>query len=196
MNINQGRIVMKNIDFDELNQYAKQFAKLDDDKIAMLHSISTDLIPHLQQVTDDFYAHLSRIEKVQPFLEGRIDALKSTHHVWMKDILTGSFDAEYTQQMYKVGDVHVKVKLPVEFMAGGMTIIKDGLSNVVLNTYQGNASKQQEALAAINAALGFSLLVMQESYQSSALAEELEKFLLITGMSRTLFDNLARAYSN
>lgn len=186
---------MKNIDFDELNQYAKQFAKLDDDKIAMLHSISTDLIPHLQQVTDDFYAHLSTIEKAKPFLEGRIETLKSTHHAWMKDILTGSFDAEYTQQMYKVGDVHVKVKLPVEFMAG-MTIIKDGLSNVVLNTYQDDASKQQEALAAINAALGFSLLVMQESYQSSALAEELEKFLLITGMSRTLFDNLARAYSN
>jgi hypothetical protein len=35
---------------------------------------------------------------------------------------------------------------------------------------------------------------MQESYQSSSLAEELERFLIITGMSRLLFDNLAKAY--
>ena len=46
----------------------------------------------------------------------------------------------------------------------------------------------------MNAVLGFSLMVMQESYQSSSLAAELEKFLAITGMSRTLFDNLALAY--
>jgi len=48
-------------------------------------------------------------------------------------------------------------------------------------------------LEAINAALGFSLMVMQESYQASTLAGELEKFLAITGMSRTLFNNLAEA---
>jgi len=35
---------------------------------------------------------------------------------------------------------------------------------------------------------------MQESYQAGSLAQELEKFLSISGMSRTLFDNLAKAY--
>ena len=39
-------------------------------------------------------------------------------------------------------------------------------------------------------------MVMQESYQASSLAAELEKFLSITGMSRQLFDNLAEAYTN
>lgn len=49
-------------------------------------------------------------------------------------------------------------------------------------------------MGAINAVLGFSLLVMQGSFQTGKLAEELERFLSVSGMSRTLFNNLAAAY--
>lgn len=38
-------------------------------------------------------------------------------------------------------------------------------------------------------------MIMQQSYQESSIAEELEKFLKISGMSRTLFTNLAKAYN-
>ncbi len=38
-------------------------------------------------------------------------------------------------------------------------------------------------------------MVMQQSYQESGIAEELEKFLRISGMSRTLFTNRAKAYN-
>jgi hypothetical protein len=37
---------------------------------------------------------------------------------------------------------------------------------------------------------------MQESYQSSLLAQELDKFMAITGISRALFNNLAAAYKD
>ena len=57
-------------------------------------------------------------------------------------------------------------------------------------------SRLNKATAAVNSVLGFTLMVMQQSYESSRLAEELEKFLKITGMSRILFDNLASAYKN
>ena len=93
-----------------------------------------------------------------------------------------------------MGYVHVKVKLPVEFMSGAMSLILGELTPIILANYAGQTEMQAKALDALNAAIAFSSLVMQESYQSSSLAEELERFLIITGMSRLLFDNLAKAY--
>ncbi len=98
--------------------------------------------------------------------------------------------------MYRVGEVHVKVKLPVEFMAGGITLIGNALLPIVARVCDGNYERCMSAHSAINAVLGFSLIVMQESYQTLSLAAELEKFLVITGMSRKLFDNLAKAYKD
>lgn len=182
------------IDFEALAAYARHFSNLSEQRIVTLHTMSDDIIPHLQPVTDTFYQHLSGIERAQPFLDGKIDTLKNTHIAWLTQLFTGSFDADYAEYMYKVGDVHVRVNLPVEFMAGGITLINEGLTKVIIEIYKGDEHKMMDSLAAMNAALGYSLLIMQESYQSSSLAGELEKFLKITGMSRKLFENLAHAY--
>ena len=41
---------------------------------------------------------------------------------------------------------------------------------------------------------GFSLMVMQESYQLSRLVEEQERFLEVTGISRELYQSLSSAH--
>lgn len=185
---------VKNIDIQALCEYAKQFSGLDNENIALLQQIYPEVSPRLQDVTDVFYDRLQAIPKTRDFLEGRIEGLKTTHVAWLHELFSGDFGAEYTQKLYKVGDVHVKVKLPVEFVAGAMTIIQSELTRILGELYANDQEMLLNAIRALNAATGFSLLIMQESYQSSSLAEELEKFLRITGMSRTLFDNLARAY--
>ena len=50
-----------------------------------------------------------------------------------------------------------------------------------------------KTIEAINAVTGMSLFIMQQAYQEASMAEELERFLKITGISRTLFSNLAQA---
>ncbi|MGV6808641.1 MAG: protoglobin domain-containing protein [bacterium] len=186
---------MSSPDFTALNAYAKAFARLDDEKIQTLHELNASIQTYLPDVTEQFYAHLVTIEQAKPFLEGRIEHLKKTHLAWTNSLFTSDFDEKYTAFMYHVGDVHVQVELPIEFMSAGTTLIQEGLIKAVLTLCPDDAARQTQYLAAINAALGFSLVTMQESYQSSSLAGELEKFLKITGMSRRLFDNLARAYS-
>jgi hypothetical protein len=96
--------------------------------------------------------------------------------------------------MYRVGAVHVKVGLPVEFMSGGMSLIAEELIELIGRTCGEDASRCRTLLKALNGVTGFSLLIMQQFYQSSSLAAELERFLAITGMSRTLFENLAGVY--
>jgi len=186
---------MAQIDFETLTAHAKSFAGLTPEREALLVEIGPAVSPALPGITEAFYATLATIPATATFLEGRLDLLKQTHLRWLGGLFTGPFDAAYAKAMYRVGHVHVKVSLPVEFMAGGTALIGDRLIAEIDKIYQDDDKLRLEALGAINAILGFSLIVMQQSFQNSSLHEELEKFLKITGMSRNLFNNLAAAYS-
>ncbi|MBU0656621.1 MAG: hypothetical protein KJ914_15985 [Gammaproteobacteria bacterium] len=185
---------MQTVDMQALCNYARQFTGMDEERIALLHQLYPDVSARLQDITEAFYGRLQEIPKANAFLEGRIDALKKTHVAWLHELFTSDYGEEYTRKLYHVGDVHVKVKLPVEFMAGATTIIQSELARIFSEIYRHDQDMMAKALQAFNSATGFSLLIMQESYQSSSMAEELEKFLRITGMSRVLFNNLAKAY--
>lgn len=187
---------MEGKDYAELTDYAKAFTGLSAEKEALLQAAGAAIKPGLPEVTERFYTALQSIEQTAPYIEGRLESLKATHRSWLEGLFSGPFDAEYTQAMYRVGEVHVKVGLPVEFMSGGMSLIGDELIALVHRTFVDEISHAQELLKAINSVMGFSLLIMQQSYQSSSLAVELDRFLAITGMSRTLFNNLAGAYRN
>lgn len=187
---------MEGNNFIQLTDYAKAFTGLTPEKETMLKAAGTAIKPGLPEVTDRFYTTLQSIERTAPYIEGRLESLKSTHQSWLEGLFTGPFDAAYTQAMYRVGEVHVKVGLPVEFMSGGMSLIGDELIALVHRTFSDDPSQAQGLLKAINSVMGFSLLIMQQSYQNSSLAAELERFLAITGMSRPLFENLAGAYKD
>ncbi len=185
---------MNDTNFEQLTEYTKQFTGFTSETGVVLQSLSELIKPHLPAITDSFYSVLQTIPKTQPFLEGRIDALKQTHIRWLEQLFTGPYDANYAKAMYQVGDVHVKVGLPVEFMAGAMTLVSTRVNELLAKLLQSDPTRLAQAISAVTAVLGFTLMIMQQSYESSRLAEELEKFLKITGMSRTLFDNLASAY--
>lgn len=70
------------------------------------------------------------------------------------------------------------------------------LTQLIVSLFNDDTDKCTKVLSAINAATGFSLLTMQQSYQEASIAEELEKILKISGISRTLFSNLADAYKD
>lgn len=183
----------REIDLKALTRYAKMFTALTPEKEAILKQVQSDIIPHISEVTEKFYSTLQKIPEATPFLENKVDHLKQTHKAWMQGLFTGPYDECYTEKLYKVGDVHVKVNLPVEFMSGGITLIGNELLNIVCEVYQGDTAKTESTVQAINAVLGFSLFVMQKSYNASV-GEALERFLLITGMSRPLYNKLASTF--
>ncbi|MBE0437792.1 MAG: hypothetical protein IBX56_18560 [Methylomicrobium sp.] len=182
--------------YNDLINYSKSFSGLTPELEATLKEIAPILTPHLKQVTDRFYEQLTAIPETEKYLVGRLEYLKAAHLKWMTDLFMLDVDAQFAENMYRVGDIHVKVNLPVEFMAGGMTLITTELIKLVVETLGQDSAQCVKALQAINAVTGMALMVMQQSYQESSIAEELEKFLQISGMSRTLFTNLAKAYSS
>ena len=182
-------------DMGALMNYAKSFTGLTEEKEALLMEVGPQIIPELNAVTKAFYKNLVTIEETKSFIEGRLESLQATHEQWVSGLFSREYDEEFTRFMHHVGDVHVRVKLPVEFMSGGMTLINNELIQLVFRLFSGDQAKCVSVLSAVNSATGFALLIMQQSYQEGSLAEELERFLKISGMSKVLFSNLAEAYS-
>jgi protoglobin len=177
--------------FTELLAHARSFAALTPERERLLHELAPQVIPELNAVTDRFYAQLQAIPRTAPFLEGRLPKLRRTHRAWLESLFTQAYDVAFVEALYHVGDVHVKVRLPIEFIAGGMTLIQGELAPLALRLAAGDLARQAALVGAVNAALGFSLMVMQQSYQVSRLLAEHEKFLAITGITRAEFNKLA-----
>ncbi|MFZ2725660.1 MAG: protoglobin domain-containing protein [Methylococcaceae bacterium] len=184
--------------FNELITYGKRFSGLTPELERCLKDIAPAIIPHLNQVTDNFYAQLATVPNTANYLKGRVDHLKATHLQWLSSLFINNIDVEFAKTMYRVGDIHVKVNLPIEFMSASMTLLNNQFIELITELFADQPKKCAQALQAINAVTGFSLMIMlmimQQSYKESAIAAELEKFLTISGMSRMLFSNLAKAY--
>ena len=184
---------MEQLDHAALCAYAKSFAGVTPAHERTMRSLAPVLLPELDAVTGRFYSRLAALPSTAPFLEGRLEQLKRTHRAWLESMFTQDYDAAFTGRLYRTGDAHVTARLPIEFMAGGMTMIQDELIALLL-TRSDDKAQLAAWLPAINAALGYALIVIQESYQSSKLAAALESFLDVTGMSRSLFQNVAAAH--
>lgn len=89
--------------------------------------------------------------------------------------------------------MHVRVNLPVEFMAAGTTLIAEALRKNIIELQDGDFCRRQEIVDAVNGALIFSLIAMQKSYQNSV-NEQLDKYLEIPWIGHALYQNMARAY--
>jgi hypothetical protein len=187
---------MSQTDFATLCQRGKLNSGFDSEDEKLLIQEGGRLLPYLAEVTEKFYDELQQIPAAVPYLEGRVEGLKATHLAWLQTIFSGPYDADFAASMHKVGEVHVQVKLPVEFMASGTLLIKKHLVPILTQVYAGDALRMGLMMKAVNGVTGFCLIIMQESYQSSLLAQELDKFMAITGISRALFNNLANAYKD
>ena len=187
---------MAHNDLALLTQYAKAFTGVTPEYELLLVDLGHHVIPRLDEVTDNFYATLTTIPDTKPFIESRLEKLKQTHKEWLVYLFTGPYDEAYTAHMHNVGEVHMMINMPVEFMAGGITLIANNLLPVVTQVCGEDRLRCLKAYSAVNAMLGFSLMVMQKSYQSASVSKELERFLDITGFSRPLYNNLARTYKD
>lgn len=132
-----------------------------------LKEIAPIIVPHLPKVTDAFYVRLLVIRSTSVFLENhveKLDDLKKIHLNWLVSLFEAKIDAEFAERMRRVGETHVNIKLPIEFMAGSMSLLNKELIKVIMNEIQ-DKDTCLRALQAINAVTSLTLIIMQKSYQ-------------------------------
>jgi len=182
------------MDFSKLNAYCKRFCDLTTDKELLIKRIAPDIVSQLPSVTNAFYSHLSTLDEVSPFIEGKVEILKATHLNWLTDLFICDLNDDFAAQLYHVGVVHVRIKLPSDFMTGAIIHLQQNLIEVVTKLYSSEPSKLANVIQALNSLFGYNLQLMQLSYQRSMMTAELIRFLSVTGISEKLFLNMLAAY--
>ena len=152
-------------DFNALINYAKSFTGLTPEYEKCLKDIGPVVIPHLENVTNAFYDQLIEIPETAKFLEGRINKLKNTHLNWLIGLFESDIDANFAEKMYNVGYVHVEIQLPISFVAGAMTLLNNGLDEIVVKEFGDDKEKCIKALQSISSVTGLSLMIMQQAFQ-------------------------------
>jgi hypothetical protein len=161
--------------FKELCDRTRAFVGLSAERERTLHELASRVLPHLGPVTNNFYTRLQEIPRAAALIEGRLLELRRTHRAAIAEIFTASYDEAYTERLYRIGAAHGNAHMPIEFMVGGMTIVGESLIPIVSSFFLDDAEHQITALGAVNAGLGFALMVMQESYQVYGHAEQREQ---------------------
>jgi truncated hemoglobin YjbI len=108
-----------------------------------LAALAPRLEPHLPSVADEFYRLLQEDPQTAPYIEGRIDALKSTHTAWMRDIISGMYDDAFISRQEKIGEVHVKARISPHFVAASMSHLRAALPLLIHNVEPDSARAGQ-----------------------------------------------------
>ena len=89
----------------------KAMLELDGADITRLVALQPLFVRHGQRITEDFYARLGENPTTAALIEGRVEALKATHRVWMLELFGGQYGPEYLERRLRIGMAHVRVGL-------------------------------------------------------------------------------------
>ena len=149
----------------------------------------TSLVPIVQNhgrgITDAFYDTLGRYPDTAAQIEGRVEHLKSTHGMWLLDMLNGSYEEEWFNRQLRIGLAHVRIGLAPYYVEVVMSLIRSkGLSAMEAEIADpAELHRRYQSLVKI-----LDLLIINLAY-SEELFDRLSK---ATGMRRTLIENLMR----
>lgn len=132
----------------------------------VLAELAPKLEPHLPTVTDEFYRLLAEDAQTAPYLEGRIDALKATHLHWMKDILSGHYDDAFISRQEKIGEVHVKVRVPPHFVAASMSHLRAALP-LLIQSEEADGARAAQAIKSLMQVLDLCHYLIDRKYSET-----------------------------
>jgi hypothetical protein len=154
--------------FDTLVTQGKLLSGLTPEFETRLKEIAPVVVPHLQKVTDAFYIRVLTLPATCDFLEphiDRLDDLKQMHLNWLTSLFILTIDAEFATRMVKVSDAHAGIQLPLEFMVGAIFLMNKQLIGIIVEELGDDKQRCAAALQAVNSVMGFTLIIMQQSYK-------------------------------
>src|SRR5947209_18497467 len=95
-------------------QELQRYVGWTDEDAQRVRSIATTLDPVLPALVDDFYEEIDRHPNARKVITGgaaQVARLKGTLVRWLRDLLSGPYDADYVARRWQVGWRHVEIGL-------------------------------------------------------------------------------------
>jgi len=159
----------------ELDQLLNRYHELqsyldwtDDDAVRIV--TAAPLVAHcLQSLIDDFYAEIERHPAARKVITGgqpQIERLKGTLLAWVRELLSGRYDADYVLRRWRIGWRHVEIGLDQVYTNVALSRLRMGLLRCLEQNWQGDQQHLSETFRSIHKLLDLDLALIEDAYQS------------------------------
>ncbi len=128
--------------------------------LSALKSEAEALAPEMTKV---FYDRLLAHENTKEYLENiDLPRLQGMTQGWFVDLFSGNYDAAYTEQRIKIGEIHVRIGLPIRYPLAMLDVVNEyGLKITA------KSSDPAAAQEAFHKALSLDICVFNQAYENN-----------------------------
>jgi two-component system, NtrC family, sensor kinase len=129
----------------------------------------------LVSLVDDFYEEIDRHPNARKVITGgreQIERLKGTLGQWLRELLSGRYDAAYVARRWRVGWRHVEIGLDQVYTNVALSRLRSGLLHALDAAWSGGAEDYRATSRAFNKLLDLDLAIIEDAYQAEHLARQ------------------------
>jgi len=151
--------------YQELQRYVGWTAG-DAEKVRELGARLDSSFPALVQ---DFYEEIERHPDAVKVITGgaaQIERLKGTLVVWLQQLFSGVYDANYVARRWKIGYRHVEIGLDQVFTNMALSRLRRGVLRALDTVWTGTIEDLLDRRATINTLIDLDLALIEDAYQT------------------------------
>lgn len=148
-----------------------------DDDAGRVASLAPVVEPRLGALIDDFYSEIDRHPDARRVITGgaqQIERLKGTLIDWLRELLSGRYDADYVARRWRVGSRHVEIGLEQVYTNVGLSRLRAGLIRLIEENWNwsdvapDNDAPDQllASIGSLNRLLDLDLAIIEDAYQA------------------------------
>lgn len=144
-----------------------------------------------EEFIDGFYDYIWGFGETATFLKNRdiIANHRAKIKEWFVNLFCGRYDIVYFTNLYKIGEVHVRIGLPTHYVNAAFTFVR---IFALRKTGDGAGKQNIDEMHAVEKIIDMNLDVLTSSYRE----EELSKFLSMSRVEKTVLSCLKKFNSH
>jgi signal transduction histidine kinase len=123
----------------------------------------------LAPLIDDFYDEIERHPNARKVITGgreQIERLKGTLRGWVRELLSGRYDAAYVARRWRVGWRHVEIGLDQVYTNVALSRLRTGLLRALDAGWADTPEEFRATSRALNKLLDLDLAIIEDAYQT------------------------------
>jgi hypothetical protein len=142
-----------------------QLMDLSNEEKSTLSALKGQAESQTPALLEEFYGRLLKHAHTAEYLQGAsLDRMHATLANWFADIFSGQYDEAYTQKRITIGQVHVRIGLPVRYPLAMMDVIMQ-FGEAIAKT----SAQPDVALRAFRKVLALDIAIFNQAYEDNQL---------------------------
>lgn len=146
-----------------------------DEDAVRVASVGAALDPNLPALVDDFYAEIARHPEAQKVITGgdaQVARLKTTLVAWLRELLSGRYDADYVARRWRVGYRHVEIGLNQVYTNAALSRLRRGLNAALATCLAVDPARLNAVRQSLMTLIDLDLAIIEDAYQAEYTARQ------------------------